>query len=122
MASITGLIRTAGTGAVGAAALLLGACGSTSDYANKPRPPSAIVISAYIGPERVSVSPRKFGAGPVTIVVTNQTRRSQELTLETDTLRGGEPGIRQNSGPINPGDTASLKAELKRGTYKMAVG
>jgi hypothetical protein len=101
--------------------LLVAGCGETDDYANQPRPAAPIVISASIGAERVSVSPRRFGAGPVTLIVTNQTARAQELTLETDELRGDAPGIEQNSGPINPGDTASLKADLRTGTYRIAV-
>jgi hypothetical protein len=79
------------------------------------------VVSASIGSDRVSVSPRQFGAGPITLIVTNQTGSSQEITLETDEIGGSAPGIEQNSGPINPGDTASLKADLKRGTYRVAV-
>lgn len=98
-----------------------GCGGDEADYANEPRPPSPIVVSASIGPEGVSVSPRRFGAGPITLIVTNQTERAQELTLETDEIGGSAPGIEQNSGPINPGDTASLKADLRRGTYRVAV-
>ena len=75
-----------------------------------------------IGDDRVSVSPTKFGAGPVTIIVSNQTERAQELTLETDEIGGSAPGIEQNSGPINPGDTASLTADLVQGTYRVTTG
>jgi hypothetical protein len=103
------------------AATLAAGCGEDDDYANEPRPPSPIVVSASIGSEAISVSPRTFGAGPITLIVTNQTQKAQELTLETDELGGSEPGIEQNSGPINPGDTASLKADLRSGTYKIAV-
>ena len=104
-------------------ALLIAGCGGSDDsnYANEPRPPAPIVVSASIGSDRVSVSPRRFGAGPITLIVTNQTGQSRELTLETDEIGGSTPGIEQNSGPINPGDTASLKADLKRGKYKVAV-
>ncbi len=103
-------------------ALFVASCGGEeSDYANEPRPPSPIVVSASINADRVSVSPRSFGAGPVTLIVTNQTERAQELTLETDEIGGDAPGIEQNSGPINPGDTASLKADLKQGTYRIGV-
>jgi hypothetical protein len=107
----------AGTGL----ALLAGCGGQTADYANEPRPPEPIVVSASISDDKVSVSPKKFGAGPVTLIVTNQTQSAQELTLETDEIGGSSPGIEQNSGPINPGDTASLKADLKKGTYRVAV-
>jgi hypothetical protein len=98
-----------------------GCGGDEAEYANDPRPASPIVVSASISGERVSVSPREFGAGPIQLIVTNQTERAQELTLETDEIGGSAPGIEQNSGPINPGDTASLKADLRKGTYKVAV-
>ena len=105
----------------GAAALLVGACGSEEDYANDPRPATPIVVSASISPKSISVSPQRFGAGPITLIVTNQTDSAQEVTLETDEIGGSATGIQQNSGPINPGDTASLKAELEEGTYRVGV-
>src|SRR5687768_10003620 len=97
------------------------ACGEEDDYANDPRPPAPIVVSAAVTDGRVSVSPSEFGAGPVNLIVTNQTQRAQEITLETDEIGGSGPGIQQSTGPINPGDTASLKADLKQGTYRVAV-
>jgi len=106
--------------ALGALALAAG-CGEEDDYKNEPRPPAPIVVSASIGEERVSVSPRRFGAGPITLIVANQTERAQEIRLETDELGGDAPGIEQSSGPINPGDTASLKANLRPGTYSIGV-
>ena len=98
-----------------------GCGGDDEDYANDPRPPAPITISARIGDDRVSVSPREFGAGPITLIVSNQTEKAQELTLETDEIGGDAPGIEQSSGPINPGDTASLKADLRTGTYRVGV-
>ena len=99
----------------------LAACGEEDDYANNPRPPSPVVVSAAVTDSRVSVSPRRLGAGPVDLIVTNQTERAQEITLETDEIGGSSPGIQQRTGPINPGDTASLKANLERGSYRLAV-
>jgi hypothetical protein len=96
-------------------------CGDDSDYKNIPRPPQPIVLSASINAGKVSVSPAQFGAGPVTLIVANETEKAQEITLETDEIAGKNPGIRQRTGPINPGDTASLKADLAQGTYKVAV-
>ena len=115
---VTGTAVALATGVV-----LLAGCGGEDEanYANEPRPPTPIVVSASIADDRVSVSPRSFGAGPITLIVTNQTGSSREVTLETDEIGGSAPGIEQNSGPINPGDTASLKADLKRGTYRVAV-
>ena len=106
--------------ALGTAGLLAG-CGEEDDYENAPRPPAPIVVSASINTERVSVAPHQFGAGPITLIVTNQTQAAQELTLETDEIGGSGPGLQQETGPISPGDTASLKAELRKGTYRIAV-
>lgn len=105
---------------LGAAALAVG-CGEEDNYENRARPPAPIVVSASITDERVSVAPKSFGAGPVTLIVTNQTQSAQELVLETDEIGGSDAGIEQETGPIHPGDTASLKAELREGTYRVAV-
>jgi hypothetical protein len=123
MERIQRIRRLVGTVAVATAALtVVPGCGGSEDpYRNDPRPAAPIVVSASIGDDRVSVSPRSFGAGPITLIVTNQTGKARELTLETDEIGGSGPGIEQNSGPINPGDTASLKADLRRGTYSVAV-
>lgn len=107
--------------AVGATLLIAGCGSEDTDYGNEPRPPARITVTARIGDEGVSVSPRTFGAGPIQLVVSNQTDEAQELTLETDEIGGDDPGIKQNSGPINPGDTASLQANLGRGTYRVGV-
>ena len=106
--------------AFGVVALFAG-CGEEDDYENAPRPPAPIVVSASINEQRISVAPTSFGAGPITLIVTNQTQAAQELRLETDEIGGSGPGIKQETGPISPGATASLKAELKKGTYKIAV-
>ena len=105
---------------LGAAALAVG-CGEEDDYENEARPPAPIVVSAAITQDGVSVSPETFGAGPVTLIVTNQTQSAQELTLETDEIGGSAPGLEQETGPISPGDTASLKADLRQGTYRVGV-
>ena len=110
------------------AAVLLGVttlavgCGEEDDYKNEPRPPAPIVVSASITDDRVSVSPKTFGAGPITLIVTNQTQSAQELRLETNEIGGSAPGIEQETGPINPGDTASLKADLRQGSYRVSIG
>lgn len=96
-------------------------CGEEDDYKNEARPPSPIVVSAAITDDRISISPTTFGAGPITLIVTNQTQSAQELVLETEEIGGNAPGIEQETGPINPGDTASLKADLRQGTYRVAV-
>ena len=101
------------------AAAIVAGCGGTSDYKNEPRPASPIVVTASISKDAVSVSPKKFGAGPITLIVTNQTGASQQLTLE---INSGAPGFKGRTGPINPRDTGQLKANLDRpGTYSVHV-
>jgi hypothetical protein len=96
----------------------LAGCGDGDDYANNPRPPAPIVVTASIGSDSVSVSPKEFGAGPITIVITNLSAATKTLTLQT---AGSGSGIRQQTGPINPRETASLKADVPAGTYELGV-
>src|SRR3954462_12286058 len=101
------------------AALVAAGCGDDQDYANADRPAAPIVVSASIGKDKVSVSPAKFGAGPVDLIVTNQTGASQQVTVE---VTGGEAGKRGQTGPINPRDTGHLKIDLdKPGVYAVHV-
>jgi hypothetical protein len=107
------------------AAVALAACGSDGPkYANAQRPPSPIVISASINDNAVQVSPRKFGAGPITLVISNQSTSSQQVTLETDDQPGDPgPGVKAiATGPINPRETASVKGDVREGTYSLHVG
>lgn len=110
--------RTIFAAALAAAALAIAGCGGGDDYENKPRPPQPIVVTAAITPKSVSVSPKEFGAGPISLVVTNLTPATQQVTLET---AGRAAGIRQSTGPINPRETASLKADLSQGEYEVHV-
>ncbi len=105
-----------------AAPLVVGACGDDDRHENRDRPAVPIVITASISKDRVSVSPTRFGAGPIRLVVTNQTDRSQQITLETaDEPGSSKVGVRQETGPINPRDTASLAADIGRGSYRVHV-
>jgi hypothetical protein len=103
-----------------AAALALAGCGSQSDYANDPRPPTPINISAAISPDKVTVSPQEFGAGPVTFLIANLTDDTQQLTVETQDL-AQKAGIKQTSSLINPQGTATLKVDVKQGDYTVSV-
>lgn len=115
--------RTGRTGALVTTIAIVGAtgCGAAADYANDPRPPAPIVLTASISDQRVSVSPRTFGAGPISLIVVNQTRAAQRVTLESDDAAGEGPGLRQETAPISPSDTATLKAEVHPGRYTVHV-
>ena len=99
--------------AAGAAALVVG-CGG-DDFENKPRPPVPLQLTGVITADRVTISPRNVGAGPVIITVSNQTDQSHTVTLD------GE-GIRERVGPVNPADTATIQKTLPTGLYEVRAG
>lgn len=100
--------------------LLLASCGDADEPVERGnRPPTPIVVNAAILDETLAISPKRFGAGPIRLVVTNQTGNAKELRLET---AGRDTGLRQRTGPINPSDTASLQADLPEGEYTITVG
>jgi hypothetical protein len=114
--------RTAATTPLAVAVVVaIAGCGTSSDYKNDPRPPSPIVLTASIDDQRVSVSPQRFGAGPISLIVTNQTNTAQSVTLESAEKAGNGPGLRQETAPISPRDTATLKADVKPGRYTVHV-
>lgn len=96
-------------------ALPLASCGRQEDFANKPRPPAPINVSAYVSSDGISVSPEAFGGGPVVITVANQSESSQDITLEGD----GPSDLAQSTGPINPGGTGQIKVLVEEGTYTL---
>ena len=111
--------------AVVTAAGMLGAlagCGGEADYANKPRPAAPINVTAAISDKKISLSPKEFGAGPVVIIVSNQTGEEKTLTLQTDELGGDKPGLKQSTDPIAPRGTGTLKADVREGSYAISVG
>jgi hypothetical protein len=103
-------------------AIAAAGCGGDEDVrANRPRPPAPVIITASVSTEEVSVSPSQFGAGPIRLIVSNQTGASQQVTLESDDAPGAGPGVRQQTAPINPRDTATLSADVEPGQYRVAV-
>ena len=89
-------------------------CGGGNDFANDPPPPPPKTVGAVISPLRVTVSPARLGAGAIKLIASNQTTTSQRLTLRS---QGATAKLEQSTGPINPGDTASLTADLTAGRY-----
>jgi hypothetical protein len=101
-----------------AASLACGVAGcGGSDYQNKPRPPSPINVTAAISNKRVSLSPATFGAGPIVLIVSNQSSAPQTLTFETQELGGSKPGLRKKTSAIEPRGTATLQVDVRKGTY-----
>jgi hypothetical protein len=109
---------------LGAAVLAAGAsaCGTDDDYENALRPAAPINVTAAIDSERVRVSPQSFGAGPVVIVISNQSGLPQRVTFETDEVGGDAPGIRASTGPIAARGTGTLKVDPRQGRYVLATG
>jgi hypothetical protein len=100
---------------LGPAALFAG-CGEER-HANDYRPPEPITITALIDGKHVRVSPAKFGAGPIMLLVSNQSGRAQKLTFET---ASSGTGIR-SSADVPLDGTAQLQVSPKRGDYQLSV-
>jgi hypothetical protein len=95
--------------------------GDDIDYANKPRPPSPISVTAAIDANRVRVSPPTFGSGPVVFIISNQSGTPQKVTFETDEIGGANGGIRRSTGTIESRSTGQLKVDPRQGTYKLSA-
>lgn len=112
------LIATAAVAALG----LAGCGGEGEAYENEPRPPAEIMVGVSINKDAISVSPHAIGGGPVNLKIVNQTDRSHQVVLETEDVPGsGSTGVRQETGPINPDDTATISADVDEGTYRVSV-
>jgi hypothetical protein len=103
-------------------ALTASGCGGDDEFANRERAPSTITLSVALTPRDITVSPSRIGAGPVELIASNLTSTSQQITLRSETLSAGTAPLQQRTGPINPGDTASLTADLVQGIYRVAAG
>ena len=112
-------MRRIGLGTMCVALAGVAGCGEGSSYKNDPRPPKTLVISAAILPDKVSVSPTSFGAGPISLTIANQTNASQRISIVREI--NGQKQSSEQTGPINPHDTATLKASVDEGDYEIVV-
>jgi hypothetical protein len=113
----TGKTRRSGAIAFLAAGTLVAfasGCGG-GDFKNKPRPAVPEELTGVIQQDKVTVSPNSFGAGPVLITISNQTKDAHTVTLEGDT-------VKERVGPVNPEDTATIQKTLPQGTYEVRAG
>jgi hypothetical protein len=94
---------------------IFSACGGEEDFANEPRPPAPIQLTGVITDKGVTVSPDRVGAGPIILLISNQTDEARTVTLE-----GGE--TTDTVGPVNPQDVAKLQQTLETGDYTVKAG
>jgi hypothetical protein len=100
------------------ATLGLSACGE-DDFENEPRPQVALAITGVVTEDEVTVSPSRFGAGPIVLTVSNQTPRSHRISLKGEDRSGTE--INEITGPVNPQDTATIQQTLPPGDYRVGA-
>ena len=99
------------------------ACGSSGPRTNRNRPPAPVTLTGAIHPHRVQVSPARVGAGPITLVISNQTKRAQTVTMETANPPGSDTvGHKASTPRIPPQATGRLTIDARRGDYMVHVG
>ncbi|HWM08332.1 MAG TPA: hypothetical protein VNO82_03285 [Solirubrobacteraceae bacterium] len=105
------------------ALLALAGCGSddAAQHGNEERPPAPINVTAAIDSERVRISPRSFGSGPVVFIISNQSGAPQTVTLETDEIGGDSGGIQRSTPEIAARSTGQLKVDPPEGTYVLST-
>jgi hypothetical protein len=97
-------------------------CGGGSPRANLDRPAPPITMTAAVQDDVVRVSPSAVGAGPIVLVVSNQSDQPQKVTFETDELGGKTAGTRASSPTIAPRGTGRLTINAREGVYSIHVG
>ena len=96
------------------AAALLAGCGE-DDFKNEARAPVNVELTGSIQDDKVTVSPARIGAGPISITFSNQTDAPHTLTLEGESVIDRE-------GPVAPGGTGTIQKTLEPGTYEVRAG
>jgi hypothetical protein len=99
------------------AALLVTACGDTEPRTNRDRPPAPVTLTAAVHDDRIQVSPAVTGAGPIVLLVSNQTGKPQRITFETDELGGRTGGNTVSTPVIAPQGTGRLSINARSGNY-----
>jgi len=74
-----------------------------------------LALTGVIKNDKVTVSPAKIGAGPVEITISNQTDSVRIVMLEGET-------IKEQQGPVQPGDTTTIQRTLEPGSYEVRAG
>jgi hypothetical protein len=90
-------------------------CGQRDFIREPPRPPIPLQITGVITPQEVTVSPSKIGGGPIVLLISNQDDESHTVILEGEQAR-------EQVGPINPQDAATITTDLTQGRYTVRAG
>ena len=108
---------TRGAALVAGIAMLsvLSGCGQDDFVREPPRPPLPIQVTGVITTTGVTISPDRIGGGPVVIIVSNQDEVSHTVILEGEQAR-------EQVGPINPDDAATITTDLTQGRYTVRAG
>ncbi|MDQ3320302.1 MAG: hypothetical protein M3515_08770 [Actinomycetota bacterium] len=93
----------------------LSGCGQKDFLRDPPRPPLPIQITGVITATGVTVSPDRIGGGPVLLIISNQDQVSHTVILEGEQAR-------EQVGPINPDDAATITTDLTQGRYTVRAG
>ena len=115
------LVRATGSALATAGALAAAGCGDDTERVNRERPAATINVTAAVIGGRIRVSPRRFGAGPIRLLITNQTPAARSVTFETQETAGEEGGLIQSTAPINPAGTATLEVNVRKGDYRLSA-
>ena len=103
------------------AALLATACGGSEPRQNLDRPAAPITLTAAVHDDVIQVSPAVTGAGPIVLIVSNQTAKPQRVTFETDELGGRTGGNTASTPVIEPQGTGRLSIDARTGRYAVHV-
>jgi hypothetical protein len=104
-----------------AGALGASACGAPATHPNEDRPPASINVTAAIVDGHIELSPRTVGAGPIRLLVTNQTDDPRTVTVQTNEVGGSQPGLKSSTSAIVPSGTAMLEVDVREGDYRVST-
>jgi hypothetical protein len=103
--------------AAAAVAATVAGCGAGGHFVAATPAASPVDLDVFISNSRVQLSPARLGAGPVLLLVTNQSSRSETLTVNP--ARGSPVA---STGPINPDSTAQVQVNLTTpGDYALSA-
>jgi hypothetical protein len=109
-------------GALSAAMFIVAGCGSTHGYANANRPPAPLNVAVNLTDQRISISPARIGAGPVVLLIANESTASHDLTLTPPSGSNNScVASEASSGPINPQGVARVQVNVVEGDCVLGV-